>query len=72
MLCYSIISQDLYASLYMMDTSLRGYGFRDAYEFFKKFVNILHDDFKFIGKKSLDMKKQCPAIKEFQEEWDVM
>jgi len=56
----------------MIDTSLRGYGFRDAYEFFKKFVNILHDDFKFIGKKSLDMKKHCPAMKEFQEEWDVM
>ena len=68
----NIPKQELYSTLYAMDSSLRGYGFRDAYEFFKKFLNILHEDFKFIGKKQFDMKKHCPAMTDFQEEWDVM
>lgn len=49
--------KELYNSLYSIDPTLRGYGFKDAYEFFKKFLNILHDDFKYIGKKMNDMKK---------------
>ncbi len=40
---------------YELDAYYRGYGFKDAYEFFKHFVNVLHEDFKFANVKKFDM-----------------
>ncbi|EAR94488.2 ubiquitin carboxyl-terminal hydrolase (macronuclear) [Tetrahymena thermophila SB210] len=68
----AIKPQEFYSSLYQVDPSFRGYGFKDTYEFFKKFINILHDDFKYIGKKIYDMKKTQQTTKDLQEEWDVI
>lgn len=40
-----------------MDPNLKGYSFKDAFEFFKYFIKVLHEDLKFFGSKDFDMKK---------------
>lgn len=55
-----------------MEPSLRGYYFKDAFDFYKKFLKILHEDFKYINKKKFDMKKVSSSSTELQEEWEIM
>ncbi|EGR29222.1 ubiquitin carboxyl-terminal hydrolase family protein, putative [Ichthyophthirius multifiliis] len=63
---------ELVQVFYQIEKRFKGYGFKDPYDFFKQFVNILHDDFKYISSKAYDMKRNTPVCKSFLEEWDII
>ena len=52
----AIKPNDLIETFYEINPELKGYGFKDAFEFFKTFVHTMHEEFKFFNLKIFDMK----------------
>ncbi|KAM3143115.1 hypothetical protein pb186bvf_004701 [Paramecium bursaria] len=63
---------ELIKCLSQLDNKQTGYSRKDAYDFFKFLVNILHEEFKFINNKEYSSREIKQNKLPLSHDWDIM